>query len=174
MRKPPKPIDVEQAVADYRKNGAYYAAWKQRRSITAIETAISDAYAPQLPPEPEPEPAPEPQIEPGREWTPQPDRRTAPTRPARMHTRTSSRPAVELPAPPPPSMPGSPPTPPAPRFARHERVQVLATIERYQPISRTLILNYHTGMRLSTLDAILADLLSSDRITLADGKYRTT
>ncbi|PIG96889.1 hypothetical protein [Deinococcus sp. UR1] len=170
MPKPPKPIDVERAVTDCRKYGTYFAGWKQGCSVTAIETAISAAYAPQLPPPR----APEPECTPGREWTPQPDRRTPPAQITKRSSISTRRPAPPEPYQPPPAPPTPPSAPRPARFTRPERRAVLERIHASAPISRTTLLSWLTGMRLPTLDAILADLTDQKEAVLRDGQYRPT
>lgn len=58
------------------------------------------------------------------------------------------------------------------RFTKAESRGVLHTITRHGPLSRTRLLSWHTGMGLSTLDAILADLTGDGQIKLGTcGKY---
>lgn len=57
------------------------------------------------------------------------------------------------------------------RFTKAESRNVLHTITAHGPLSRTRLLSWHTGMGLSTLDAILADLTEQAVIKLREGKY---
>lgn len=151
---PRKVFDADKARRDVARWGVSWAAMAQNyprwKFVRLLEEANRQAAAEKAP-EPAPAPVPIP--------TPPPARRAYPPLPV---YQVPSRP---------PGVTHRPQPERAARFTRAEERQVLATVVNHGPMSRTRLLSWQTGMRLPTLDAILASLTADGKLACRDGQY---